>query len=145
MNLSDWMLREQRQYVIHNIKKPIIKALAILASRLPEPTKGNTIYPNTHTLIDVWDQFLAMEDNPGRESLFKALEKVMVSEHEHDDYYRDRMQVFLELWLEEVLKGNWKPRYPGHPLSCWKGDVRGAGYQFLKEKYYGIRNSEEHT
>lgn len=138
MNLSDWMLKEQRQYVIDKIKKPIMKALVILANRLPEPTNENTILPNTQTMIRIWDKFLSMEDNAGREPLFKALKKVTVSEHEHDRYYKDRMQVWFELWMEEVLMGNWKPRSLGHPDSCWKADPdkRGIGYEFLKDKYY---------
>ena len=138
MNLSDWMLKEQRQYVIDKIKKPIMKALCILANRLPEPTKENTIYPNTQTLLRVWDRFLEMEDNPGRRPLFESIKRIMVSEYEHDIYYSDRMQVFLELWLEEVMKGNWKPRYPGHPESCWKDDAKGPGYEFIKDRYYHI-------
>ncbi len=138
MNISDWMLKEHRQFVIDKIKKPIMKALCILANRLPEPTKENTIYPNTHPLIDVWDNFLKMEDNRGREPLFNAMKRVMVDEHEHDNYYRDRMNVWFELWLEEVLKGNWKPRSLDHPNSCWKVDPnkRGAGYEFIKDHYY---------
>jgi len=138
MNISDWMLKEHRQFVIDKIKAPIMKALCILGNRLLEPTNDNTIIPNTHTLIRIWDKFLAMEDNPGRMPLFQALKKVTVSEQEHDIYYRDRMNVFGELWLEEVLKGNWKPRSLDHPNSCWKVDpnVRGEGYKFLIERYY---------
>jgi len=138
MNLSDWMLKEQRQYVIDKIKKPIMKALIILANRLPEPTTENTVIPNTRTMIRIWDKFLSMENNAGREPLFKAIDKVQIGEYEHDYYYRDRMDVWFELWLEEVLMGNWKPRSLGHPDSCWKvdSDKRGIGFKFLQEQYY---------
>ena len=137
MNLSDWMLKEARQFVIEH-KDLFMKAIIAFADTLPEPTKENTIIPNTYPMIRIWDKLLEMEDNPGREPLFKALKKITVSEHEHDYYYKDRMQVWLELWMEEVLMGNWKPRSLGHPDSCWKvdPDKRGIGYEFLRDRYY---------
>ncbi len=48
------------------------------------------------------------------------------------------MNVILELWLEEVLRGNWKPRSLDHPNECWKVDpnVRGTGYEFMKDRFY---------
>ncbi len=138
-NLTKFMLHDQRQYVIDKIKAPMIKAFIILANRLKiEPSKENTYHPNSLVWIDIWDKFLAMEDNPQRESLFRAIRKIWIAECEHDIYYRDRMNVILELWLEEVLKGNWKPRSADHPNFCWKVDpnIRGIGYEFMKERFY---------
>lgn len=132
------MVKDSRQYIIEKVKAPIMKALVILAGRYPEPTKENTFHPNTHTWIDIWSKFFEMEDNPQRESLFKAISKVHIAECEHDIYYRDRMNVLLELWLEEVFKGNWKPRSLDHPSECWKVDpnVRGKGFEFLQQCYH---------
>ena len=134
-DLRNYMLQDQRQYVIDKFKKPLMKTLIILANRLPEPTKQNTNHQNTDVLIDVWDKFLEMEDNPGRLPLFKAARKVDICEPCHDPYYRDRKQVYFELWLDEVLAGNWKPRPPSYPMDCWKADsdVRGPGFAFLKK------------
>ncbi len=118
-----------------------MKALIVLAGRYPEPTRENTAYPNPHSWIDIWDRFFEMEDNPQREPLFRAIRKVHIATCE-DSYYRDRMNVLLELWLEEVFKGNWKPRSLDHPTECWKVDpnIRGKGYEFLKDKYYKRKN-----
>lgn len=137
-NLSRFMLKEQRQYVIDKVKAPIMKALIILANRYPEPTMENVSHPNDKAWIRIWDKFFQMEDNYMREDLFKAIRKVSICEPAHDPYYRDRRDVLLELWLEEVLKGNWKPRSLDHPNSNWKVDpnVRGIGYEFMKDRYY---------
>ena len=130
--LTRWMLRDNRQYVIDKVKAPLMKALIILAGRYPEPTFENTTHPNDHVWLRVWDRFFQMEDNPGRDALFKAIRKVTICEPAHDPYYRDRIQVILELWLEEVLKGNWKPRSLDHPQDCWKEpNKRGDGYKFM--------------
>lgn len=136
--IREIILKEKRQYFIDKVKAPIIKALIILANRYPEPTKENAVYPNDKVWLRVWDKFFEMEDNPGREPLFKAIRKVMICEPHHDTYYADRMNVLLELWLDEVLEGNWKPRSRDYPNYCWKADpnIRTAGYEFLKDKYY---------
>jgi len=136
-NVKEFMLKERRQYVIEKVKAPIMKALIVLANRLPEPTMQNTFHPNTHVWLSIWDKFFEMEDNPNRESLFKAISRVQIAETEHDIYYRDRMNVLLELWLDEVLKGNWKPRSLDHPNECWKVDpnVRGDGFEFMSSRY----------
>lgn len=136
-DLRNFMLQEQRQYVIDKVKAPMMKALIILANRLPEPTKQNTNHPNTDVLIDIWDKFFQMEDNPGREPLFRAIRKIMIAENEHDPYYRDRINVFVELLVEEILNGKWRPRGLDHPPSNWKvdPDIRGAGFEFIKDRY----------
>ncbi len=136
--LSKIMLQDQRQYVIDKIKKPIMKALIVLANRLPEPTIENTQHPNTHAWIRVIDRFLEMEDNPREEQIYRAIKRLFVDEHEHDIYQRDRINVIMELWLEEVFKGNWKPRSLDHPNLGWKVDpnIRGEGFKFLQDRYY---------
>ena len=137
-SLSKIILKDQRQYFIDKVKASLMKAIIILARRYPEPTKQNTFHPNSHVWIDILGKFLEMEDNPSRERLFEGARNVWVGEHETDPYYRDREQVIFELWLEEVLKGNWKPRSLDHPSECWKVDpnIRGKGYEFLAERYY---------
>lgn len=136
MNLIHWMLKEQRQYVMEKIKAPMMKALILLANRLPEPTKQNCTHPNTHILIDIWDEFFKHETGQ-RTPLFKAISRVWICEHEHDPYYRDRMQVLLELLVEAMLDGKWKPRSLDHPSQCWENpNIRGAGYEFIKNRYY---------
>lgn len=137
-NLRTIMLKDKRQYIIDKVKAPLMKALIILARRYPQPTKENTSHPNTHALIDVFNKFFEMEGNADRIDLFMALGKVVVAEHEHDPFYRDRIYVLMELWLEQVLLGKWKPRSLDHPDSFWKSDpnMRGIGYEFMKDMYY---------
>lgn len=137
-DVTRFILKERRQYFIDKVKAPIRKALVILADRYPEPTMDNVTHPNDKVWLRIWGRFFQMEDNPGREPLFKAIRKVSICEPAHDPYYRDRQQVILEEWLTEVLEGHWKPRSLDHPESNWKVDpnVRGLGYQLLKTCYY---------
>ncbi len=136
--LADIILKEQRMYFIEKVKAPLIKVLVSLASHYPEPTMERVTHPNDKVLLGIWDKFFEAEDNGMREDLFKAIRKVTIGEQAHDPYYRDRMQVFFELWLEEVLKGNWKPRSLDHPVECWKADPnkRGLGYEFIVDRFY---------
>ncbi len=147
MDLAKYMLREERQHVI-DIKALIMKQLISLVNKLGmEPTYENTSNPNTHVWIDVADKFMAMEDNPGREPLFRAILKWFIVEHEHDPYYRDREMVILELWLDAVLEGRVKPRSRDHPYDHWKVDpnIRGKGYEFIAEKYHQARRQRERS
>ena len=135
--LSQDILKTRRQFFI-GVKANLIAKLMELATEYPDPTFENTTHPNDHVWIRVWDKFFEMEDNPGRLPLFKAIRRVFIGEPAHDPYYRDRYQVILELWLTEVLKGNWKPRSLDHPEDCWKGDknVMNPGWEFLRERFY---------
>lgn len=165
-SLSDLMLKSPlRGYIMEKVKAPLMTNLIRFANRFPNPTRQNCKHPNSLVWLRVWDKFFQMEDNPGREPLFKAIRRVYLAalegnlpfwanipiirrlclwatrrvhicEQEHDPYYRDRMQCMFEFWLEEVLNGNWKPRSLDHPWECWKNDYRGKGYEFLKERYY---------
>ena len=134
--LSRYLLQEQRQFVIDKVKKPIVKALIILASRIKkEPTKQNTHKPTTHVWLDMCAWFFEHENNPGRRPLFKAIWKIFISENEHDDYYEHHIQLVLEKWLEAVLEGKWPPRDLDYRLGHWKEEEPGKGYQFIKERY----------
>ncbi len=130
------MLKDKRQYVIDKINIPLIKFVLFIAKRITEIIKENTKHPNTHVWIDVWDRF--EKENDGRVDVFKALRRIWLYKNEVDGFYRDRVNRILELWLEEVFKGNWKPRSLDHPSICWKVDpnIRGKGYEFLAERYY---------
>ncbi len=162
-----------RQYVIDKCKAPLWELLIMITKRWPEPTRQNCHHPHTLVWFDIWDKFLAMEDNPSRNSLFRALRKIwlvacedklgwwshirgikkacfwavkriFLAEYEHDhSYYGARIDVIAELWLDEVLKGNYKPRSLDYPNQCWKVDpnVRNAGYELIKTCYYAKRKA----
>lgn len=133
-----------RNFIIKKVKAPIMKAITTLADRIPAPTRQNCFHPNTLAWFDVLEKFLSMENNPGREPLFKAITKIFLAECEHDIYYRDRINVVLELWLDEVLKGNYKPRSLDHPSECWNADpnIRGEGFKLIQYCYSRKRHNQ---
>jgi hypothetical protein len=111
--ITHWMLRgKYRQYVIDKIKKPLMKALVILAKRYPYPTKENTLFPNTHVLIDLRDEFLSHCQNPPRKTLFEAIWRVFICEYEHDPYYHFRID-----WVIDKIRESktWKE----NPRKTW--------------------------
>ena len=137
--IRDEILKTRRTYFIEKVQAPMMKALIILGLRYPEPTVDNVSHPNTKVWLRIFSIFLTMEDNLGRLPLWQAIKRVFIGKSvEVDPYYRDRLQVIHELWLDEVLSGNWKPRSPDHPEDCWKVDpnIRTTGYEFLRNCYY---------
>ena len=142
-SLSRHLLQEQRQYVIDKVNLPMLKTIISLASRLKkEATKQNTFHPNTHVLIDAFDEFFQTEDIEGREPLLRAMKKIIVDKHESDPWYRDKMNHLLELLVEAILRGEWKPR-PLDNSPRWGVDAtksRGIGYEFIKDRYYHGRS-----
>ena len=106
---------DMREYIIQKVKKPLIKALIVLANRYPEPTRDNVIHPNTLKLLDFQDKFFEYEDNPGREELFRAVFRVLIAEYEHDPYYHYR----FDWLLEEIAKSDWQPRNTMLPQRSW--------------------------
>ena len=115
-----WMLTFKRNYVIEKIKAPLLKTIVSLATRYPIPTKALTATPNTHYLLDMEEKFFKYENNKGRNALFRALWRIFIVEYEHDRYYRDRIDWFIEELVEAVKRGRWEPRQAGHPKRCWK-------------------------
>ena len=148
-----------RQFVIDKVKRPIQNALEAGESfaevmkviknsmtKLVPFTRQNCLNPNTLVWFTIFDKFLEMEDNPGREPIFRAVIKLFLAEEEHDhSYYGVRGDVVLELWLEEVLKGNYKPRSLDHPDSYWKSDPnsRGAGFKLIQYCYSQKKQGKE--
>ena len=143
MNLSTYMLKEKREEII-SMKALIIRYLIKLVDLLKvEPTKENTTNPNTHIWIDIWDEFDRC--NQVRPTLFHAIRKLFLAEHEHDPVYRDRISVIGELFVEAVLDGKIKPRSLDHPYNYWRDDpnIRGKGYEFIKEKFHQARRQRD--
>src|SRR3990167_2775069 len=137
-NVTKVILKDKRKYFIDKVKAPLLKAIVTLANRYPVPNKYNISDPFALAWIDIWDKFFEMEDNPGREPLFRAIERVGICEPGHDPYYRDRMLVLAELFLEAIMDGKIKPRSLDHPEDCWKVDPnkRGHGYDFMMKCFY---------
>ncbi len=111
---SSMLFGDMRQFIIEKFKKPALKVIILLSGRLPEPTKENTTHPNTHILLDIRDRFFELENNPGREALFRGAFKILICEYEHDPYYARR----LDWMLEEMIKRGWTPRGQ-NPGGIW--------------------------
>lgn len=102
-----------RKYVIDKINKPLLKAIIILANRLPPVTRDNCHIPNTQILFDIWDIF--RECNRIRTDLVDAAFKILIYKHEVDPVYR----FFLNMFLILAYKSNWD--YSEKPIYPWKG------------------------
>ncbi len=86
----------------------------------PEPTKENCTNPDSWVLLDIWDEFFELENNPGRNPLFRAMRRLSVAILESIDYYSERMTWFLMKLSTAYIDGKWKPNLPCCPFSCWK-------------------------
>ena len=96
--------------MIDKIKAPLRKAITILASRYPEPTKERTSAKNTHNLLDIQKEFFECENNPGRDALFRAIWRIFIIEYEHDTYYRNRIDWVIEKIVKMYNNGTWQHR-----------------------------------
>ena len=144
-NIQKDILKTRRQYFIDKVKKPFLDTLIMLANLYPIPTRDNLNDPFARVWIDIFEKFFEMEDNSSREGLFRAIERIMICEPGHDPYYRDRILVIAELFLEAVMAGKVKPRSLDHPQDCWKVDPnkRGRGYEFMKACYFYQNDKEK--
>ena len=129
---------ELRNYVIKRVKAPLRKCLVLVANRLPLLNRENTRFRNTHTLMTIFDKFMEYENNPGREEMFRAAFKLFLMEIEHDVYYRDRFNWFLEEVIKAILRGDWEERTNGHPdLPNWlETGQRGGKYSIMRHIKY---------
>jgi hypothetical protein len=115
-----WTLSYKRKYVIDKIKAPLLKAITVLASRYPEPTKTRTTAKNTHNLLDIQKRFFEYENNSGRDALLRAIWRIFIIEYEHDKYYRHRIDWIIEEIVKMVNDGVWESREPQKPLRNWR-------------------------
>lgn len=137
--LSRIMLIYMRDFIIRQkwIFKQAVKAYA---NALPEPTKENTLEPNSPIIIDIEDKFFKYYDFKGNKPLFEAMWKILICEYEHDPHYRDICQWVLEELVEAVMDGRWTPRPHHHPSGHWKepretcGEYDGRRFKDLIKK-----------
>ena len=142
--LSHQMLRgEMRGYIIDKVKKPLMKAITVLANRYPEPTRDNCINPNSLLLLDIQDKFFEYETNFGRIGLFKAIFRIFIGEYEHDPYYRARINWFFEEIVELTMNGKWAPRGMMRPLNFWQEEQPYGFYERRKFKKLINRGENE--
>lgn len=92
-----------RQYVIKDIKMPLMKVLLLTAGRFKSKfgsiTKENTIQPISHILIDSKEEFRKHYYNSSRKQMMEASFDIGTFVVEHDPHYR-----WLFIWLLKRLK-----------------------------------------
>lgn len=121
-----------RQFFIRKVKAPLMKVIIMVAKRVPEITKGNTTNVNTHILIDIFEDFFKHEGNSSREKMFRAAFKIFLLEIEHDRYYRDRFNWFIEEIIKSILRHEWQPAIEGNPRDWLKASLnRGGKYSII--------------
>lgn len=99
------------RFIVQTIKAPLMGLLNLFADKVPEPTKDNTRWHNTDTLIELRDEFFKFENNPERERAFKAIWNFAIIIYDYDPYYQQRID-----WLVERFKQKpWEEREPGYP------------------------------
>lgn len=125
--LSHWMLQSMRAFVIEH-KGIFEKAIIAYAKILPEPTKENTLEPNSHILLDRKDKFFGYYCNSSKMALFEAIWKIRICEYEHDPHYRHISDWDAEEQTESMLSGEWKPRPTNHPSGGWNEPHPYGGY-----------------
>ena len=123
-----------RNFFISKVKAPLMKVLIMVAKRIPEITKQNTTYANTHILIDIIEKLTRC--NTVKPPMFDAAFKVLLLEIEHDKAYRDIFNWFIEEIIKSILRGEWQPPLEGSPEHrFWHGDgvevKRGGKYSII--------------
>jgi hypothetical protein len=144
--LNHQMLVTYRTHVIKKIKDPLrkalttgktfsqlVKVLEIITKRFPDPTNSNTELTNTHNLLKIEKRFFELENNPGRDKMFKSGFKLYEAEYEHDTYYRFRDDWLLEQKIIMVLTGEWKSRPENWPHKKWwrESNPHGGKYTII--------------
>lgn len=137
MNYADEVLIEKRQYIIEEVKAPLMDAIVKypgssklrkiklivsmieLIFKYPAVTRANSKGTNANTIMDIEQEFFKYENNPCREPLFRAFFRMWQAELSHDEYYEGRQDWILEQIFKAVLTGKWMPRRPGHPVPKW--------------------------
>ena len=171
--LSYMILRSPlRQFFIEKVKFPLMTVLIAVAKLIPEITKQNTTFKNTHTLIDIFNKFWEHENRPVRKELFQSVFKllklemernllfktkfksllkdviilyelepskeelvaeckIVLFEVEHDVFYRDPFNWFIEEIIKAILRGDWEERTNGHPI--WnETEPYGGKYSIIR-------------
>ena len=118
------LLKENLWHVLNDYRtgnigfKTIRRAMACfkIMRELPEPTKENCKYQNTHYLIDYRDDFFNRLDMPTRDWILEALFKFFIIVYEYDPPYRH----FIDYLLQSIKDNDkWLPLKEGFPNRWW--------------------------
>ena len=92
----------------------IVKA----ASKLPEPTKENTDYPNTHVIIDARDWYFShFYHEPERAKVMRAIFNFVIILYQFDEPWRLKIDKVFEF----IKSQPWKlPEYLEKAEGAWR-------------------------
>ena len=116
---TDIMIHRRDSFIKY-ASQPLRLAIILYGKKFPEPTRENCKNPVALVLLDIWDEFFELEDNPGRDALFKALRRISVGTIETMDYYEQRFTWFLMKLTMAYMDGRWQPNLPCSPFAHWK-------------------------
>lgn len=111
-------MKEAIDYFVEKVNEPLVKAIIILGGRYPEPTRENTLHPNTHRLLDIRDRFFEHWKLGAREPLVKALFRILIVKYEHSPTWRNLLD-----WVIKEIPKDWKPFNLSRQMKGWKGDT----------------------
>jgi hypothetical protein len=98
-----------QKFMIHGIKAPLLKLLNLFAERFPEPTKENTWCPNSHTLIDIRDEFFRWcHLDKRRNRVLRAIINFVIVMYDYDPPYR----MMIDWWVEQIEAKKWRHDVP---------------------------------
>lgn len=118
--LTDWMLKDHREYIIKNVKAPLLKKIVKYCLGYPEATRENVNKPNSLFLIELEEKFFINLNLPQREELFKSLWRSFKAEYEHDDIYAELFDWLLLELHQGILERRYKPHPPNKYAGYWK-------------------------
>lgn len=105
--------KDNREYYIEKVNKPLFKAIVLLSKRYPKPTMENLSHPNSKWLLGRLKKYLEYEGNPRVAEVVTALVRIAIAKIDHSPNWRDRAS-----WWVEDTEG-WKPRSYNHPVNQW--------------------------
>jgi len=99
--------RHWYQYITEKVNNPLVFFMSSVFDKLPEPTRENTRWSNSHRLIEVRDGFFQHENNPKRFKALRAIFNYVIIKYDYDPYYHERLDWVIEKIITIVNAGEW--------------------------------------
>ncbi len=119
-----------RRFVDERVKIPVVLALSVFSSVVPEPTKENIgqenarIFANACLLIDIRDEFFRYETNKFRMPALKGVFNFAIYLYVCDGYYQQRIDWVMEKLFQ--IQALWQPRLKNTPdPHYWSEFIQG--------------------
>lgn len=102
------------KFIRYEAKGLARKLAGMWADTIPEPTKENLRHKNSHTLLDIRDEFLSKDLAVEDDKLFRGFFNQLIVVYDFDIFWRERFDRFVKLVKEtdwELFEGKEEPRY----------------------------------